>query len=142
MDAKLKAKWVEALRSGKYTQTSGFLNRQEPYQSNDGYVKLPGYCCLGVLCDITPGVEWDSSLGPDAFPVIGGKSIGSSGMPSEDFLREVGLIWKAQPGEEIRPDATDPEYTIHYLDFAEALASANDDGRAFTEIADWIEANL
>lgn len=37
MDPGIKRKWVEALRSGKYTQTVGTLR--------DGY----GYCCLGVL---------------------------------------------------------------------------------------------
>ena len=38
MDAELKAKWVKALRSGRYKQTEAML------QDNKGY------CCLGVLC--------------------------------------------------------------------------------------------
>lgn len=37
MNAKLKARWVKALRSGKYKQCTGALT--------DG----PGFCCLGVL---------------------------------------------------------------------------------------------
>ncbi len=37
MKANRKA-WVEALRSGKYQQTTGTLTDQE------------GYCCLGVAC--------------------------------------------------------------------------------------------
>jgi hypothetical protein len=37
MDAKLKAKWVKALCSGKYPQGKGYLE-------NNGK-----YCCLGVL---------------------------------------------------------------------------------------------
>lgn len=41
MDAEIKAKWVEALRSGRYEQTTGFLRR-----SNGRF------CCLGVLCDV------------------------------------------------------------------------------------------
>lgn len=40
MDAQLKAKWIEALRSGEYPQGNGFLEK-------DGH-----YCCLGVLCAI------------------------------------------------------------------------------------------
>lgn len=40
MNAQLKAKWVEALRSGKYLQTQ--------HQLKDDV----GFCCLGVLCDI------------------------------------------------------------------------------------------
>jgi hypothetical protein len=40
MDTELKAKWVEALRSGDYKQTSHVLHDE---QEN-------AYCCLGVLC--------------------------------------------------------------------------------------------
>lgn len=45
MNAQLKAKWVEALRSGKFKQGSGWLERNE------------AYCCLGVLCAIQDD-EW------------------------------------------------------------------------------------
>lgn len=38
MDANLKSKWVEALRSGQYEQTAEQL------------VCGGAYCCLGVLC--------------------------------------------------------------------------------------------
>jgi hypothetical protein len=41
IDAKIKKKWVAALRSGKYPQGIGRLC------SSDG-----SYCCLGVLADI------------------------------------------------------------------------------------------
>jgi hypothetical protein len=41
-------KWVEALESGEYPQTTGRLQRTGP-----GYSDQPiGYCCLGVLCEI------------------------------------------------------------------------------------------
>lgn len=43
MDAKLKADWVMALRSGEYQQTTGKLH--EPNENS--------YCCLGVLCRVT-----------------------------------------------------------------------------------------
>jgi hypothetical protein len=48
MDPELKAKWVAALRSGEYQQTTGQLRKRD------------GYCCLGVLCaaiaaDYDPG---------------------------------------------------------------------------------------
>lgn len=36
-----RAKWIKALRSGEYKQTTGALRDNE------------GFCCLGVLCDIT-----------------------------------------------------------------------------------------
>lgn len=40
LDAALKAKWIEALRSGDYEQARGTLYDGE------------GYCCLGVLCKV------------------------------------------------------------------------------------------
>lgn len=43
MDADVKTKWIEALRSGKYQQCRLSLHDT----LNDQY------CCLGVLCDIT-----------------------------------------------------------------------------------------
>jgi hypothetical protein len=36
----IKTKWVEALRSGKYKQGRGFLQRNNEF------------CCLGVLCEV------------------------------------------------------------------------------------------
>lgn len=40
MDQEIKRNWVEALRSGEYRQTEGYLRTDE------------GHCCLGVLCDL------------------------------------------------------------------------------------------
>lgn len=40
MDAKVKAEWLAALRSGEYVQGYGYLKTDA------------GYCCLGVLCDL------------------------------------------------------------------------------------------
>lgn len=39
----IKSRWIEALRSGKYSQSTGTLRDTN------------GYCCLGVLCDIVAG---------------------------------------------------------------------------------------
>ena len=41
-----RRKWVEALRSGEYRQTSGVLRDRD------------GFCCLGVLCDLSKTGEW------------------------------------------------------------------------------------
>lgn len=49
MNEEIKAKWVAALRSGKYKQAKWALNLHN------------GFCCLGVLCDIyseTENVPW------------------------------------------------------------------------------------
>ena len=41
MHKRIKRIWLEALRGGKYEQTTGVLRS-----------KKDGFCCLGVLCDL------------------------------------------------------------------------------------------
>jgi hypothetical protein len=41
MNPELKQKWLAALRSGEYKQARGYLKTEF------------GYCCLGVLCDVS-----------------------------------------------------------------------------------------
>lgn len=73
MDATLKAKWVEALRSGEYKQAHATL------KDDHG-----GYCCLGVLCEIAglkinaegtgvlvKGEIWKNNYDP-IFKLVGG----------------------------------------------------------------------
>lgn len=48
----IKAKWLEALKSGKYKQ--GF---SELHTKTDN-----SYCCLGVLAKITPGLSCEYKL--------------------------------------------------------------------------------
>jgi hypothetical protein len=45
MDAAIKAKWVEALRSGKYQQAQEFLKVQVTPD-------MCSFCCLGVLQEV------------------------------------------------------------------------------------------
>jgi hypothetical protein len=57
MHSEMKAKWIEALRSGKYEQ--GFAQ----LKTNDNK-----YCCLGVLCDLDEETSWGTStLMPGTF---------------------------------------------------------------------------
>jgi hypothetical protein len=58
MKKALKARWVAALRSGKFKQTAEALKKEE----EDGTV---GHCCLGVLCEVSPAVaKRTDSAGP------------------------------------------------------------------------------
>lgn len=52
MKAKVKAKWIAALRSGKFTQGSGALKQVENGKTT--------HCCLGVLRAIQPGIHRES----------------------------------------------------------------------------------
>lgn len=44
-------KWVAALRSGEFEQTTGQLHSVE---ASEVYNRPAGYCCLGVACAIFP----------------------------------------------------------------------------------------
>lgn len=50
LEPEFKAKWLEALRSGKFKQAKGTL-REEPPQGGIGY------CCLGVACEISGATD-------------------------------------------------------------------------------------
>jgi hypothetical protein len=58
MDANLKTKWVEALRSGQFNQTQGSLKRGKD-----------AFCCLGVLCEIV-GYSTDASDAGQTYPLL------------------------------------------------------------------------
>jgi len=64
MDATVKRRWVEALRSGEYPQAKGWLR-------SNGLSGL-GFCCLGVLCDLRSPTGWEeengSFMGEHDFP--------------------------------------------------------------------------
>ena len=50
LDKKKKAKWLKALRSGKYVQGAGAL-KKIVYDDNEKVIGHE-YCCLGVACQI------------------------------------------------------------------------------------------
>lgn len=53
----LKARWMAALTGGKYKQGKGQLKVEQ----KNGKSAL--YCCLGVLCDISPAVAKRNTCG-------------------------------------------------------------------------------
>jgi len=77
---------VAALRSGEFDQTGGYL------KSNDSY------CCLGVACEIMPGVTWEDTEGVSTkIPVFNGKRDGHHYLPS--FARE----YYGLPNDDVSP---------------------------------------
>ncbi len=70
-DQELKAKWLEALRSGKYLQGVMTLRRYNESMPDS-------FCCLGVLADVA-GVNWEpAQYGP--YMRYGFKSDGEEGL--------------------------------------------------------------
>jgi len=79
MNSEIKAKWVEALRSGRYKQTRGRLRDTQ------------GMCCLGVLCDILHPEGWENYDSSFQFRQ-------EVKMPPAEILREAGLPTSTELG--------------------------------------------
>lgn len=107
--------WVDALRSGKYEQTQNVL------QDADG-----GYCCLGVACQLYaldhPEAHWTDE-------------------PDYGNGREFQAAPRTQRRDTMPPPRVRDAFSLSPV-FAGDLASANDRGETFAEIADRIETAL
>lgn len=119
LPAEFKETWINALRSGGFSQT------QQSLRDN------LGMCCLGVLCEVN-NVGWRYDEITDEWMTVND----SAGVPSvldlgEDII-EI-LMQDVMPTDEERKDGS----------IMCELTWMNDrDGKTFGEIADWIEENL
>jgi len=105
MDKRVKSKWLKALRSRKYKQTTGRLRR-------DGNER----CCLGVLADVQK-MKWKLDE-EDVYRI-----------EFEDWLLDAEMFYGTAAGG--------LEFEV-----AKQLATMNDGGKKFYQIARWIERNL
>lgn len=86
MNKEIKAKWVEALRSGKYKQGKSRLRTRT------------GYCCLGVLCSVLKARNWAD--GSAALPRLVQQQAGlSSGLPEIKYKGETTHLAYLNDGE-------------------------------------------
>lgn len=125
MNKEIKDKWVKALTSGKYKQTTSFLKDNV------------GYCCLGVLCDIyrkeTKKGVWvrDEDNNAFAFKV--------------EYYSEYELLPKEVKEwanlTSINPTVTLGENEGHSFGIP-TLADINDNGKSFKDIAEIIMKQL
>jgi hypothetical protein len=112
MNAEIKAQWIAALSSGKYKQTASILHN-----------KL-GFCCLGVLCDIKDS-NWTKQLHSPNFYY--GNTFELSVLPPT--VQEWSGIYNKTGGIDL----------VNRDDDQETLASLNDSGFTFDQIADVIQ---
>lgn len=117
MNPEIKARWVQRLESEKDTQAKGRLK------------KGPGFCCLGVLCDMyieeTGLAKWVG----DKFSIKGNIERLSTYLPG--VVREWAGIFHSNP-----------YYTAEMSDERITLARLNDDGLTFPQIAEKIKVHL
>lgn len=113
MNPEIKAKWVAELRSGRRWQAKSALRTEDNR-----------YCCLGVLCDIVEPEGWHGTptehKRPDGIVIRDYWHTAGPGLPSLSLCEKVGLL----------------------LSEATQLASLNDAGNTFADIADRIEESL
>lgn len=129
MNAAVKTRWVAALRSGEYKQTTGALHRTVPLGSD----APAGFCCLGVLCDLA---EKDGVVHsrPNDTGTVGYDGAGESGFYQSATLPGAVVNWAG---------LGDDNPLVRFDDDAVSLSELNDElGAGFTEIADVIEECL
>lgn len=78
LNPEFKAKWLKALRSGRYKQTIMTLRNKSALEK--GY----RYCCVGVACNIVDPKQW-ASQGPTKFSW---GRVFASGLDRLPFLNE------------------------------------------------------
>lgn len=130
LTSELKAKWIAALRSGKYTQTAARLRSPT------------GHCCLGVLCDVINPEGWEPL--PDVDVNENGEirsydhpaAIGTLQLLKEDIGLGVAMVVDSAMREVIDSQLFDREYAQI------TLSRMNDRGDSFETIANWIEENI
>ncbi len=122
MNPEVKAKWLTALRSGEYEQTTGTLHRivgrAESHWSPES---RPGWCCYGVLCDVAvkEGLKVIRKTDEDTEYFDG----------VIDYLPPSVMEWAGLPGNDLEVQGR-------------SLAHRNDNGVLFLEIANLIEEYL
>lgn len=145
MDPEIKAEWVAALRSGTYKQGKGKLkavfDRWSAPETLEGEQTELRHCCLGVLSELAIGKEG----GLDGCRFRGETSNDKTYSFFRKFRNEDGTIaedaidwgsWDVMPGETIQHwSKLSPEIDTY-------LATFNDQGATFAQIADFIEAEL
>lgn len=132
MKAEIKQLWLDALRSGEYTQGRGALSLEHVT------TKKREFCCLGVLCDLYAKqhtISWDTApmfkLKADSISPLGKAKVGFFG--TDAFLPKIVMDWAG---------LDKPNPTVFKRRKNNTLADLNDMGRSFRQIAAIIEKKL
>lgn len=125
--------WIEALRSGKYKQAKRYLKVVEQGETE------PGYCCLGLACELYQQFEGDLRVNGGWNPLKGLTYTSFDSIQNvlpEKVQKWLGIRDKGQLNQEfpIPADCIDS----HKYDF-DLLTALNDTGYTFEQIADIIE---
>lgn len=143
MNPDVKEKWIAALRSGDYLQSTGRLKRDE-----EGRGKKVSYCCLGVLCELhgkshNPPIDFikrehgiwvypETSKNPES------KTAGS--LLPDGVVKWAGLQYKKELYEATISKVDGTSYDVQTVNPPGLLTFLNDSSLFnFDEIANFIE---
>jgi hypothetical protein len=121
MNPEIRARWTAALRSGEIRQATEILNDGE------------GRCCLGVLCDLAVA---DGVIEPAVYDEVEQSWVYLDG--EAQILPPVVASWAGIVAQKLI-DLTNPVVTVEGEPLPSPLASLNDHGKTFAEIADLID---
>jgi len=119
MNKEVKQKWIEALRSGKYSQGEGVLRDH-----------ADRFCCLGVLCDVMNPAGWGEMCLTDTSVNGHDAEIEARPFKADDDVSSISI-----------PHSLRERIGLHVAD-ASTLITMNDRGESFETIAKHIEANV
>jgi hypothetical protein len=114
MDSEVKARWLEALRSGQYTKGKSVL------RSGDRY------CCLGVLAEVEGFLEYDENRERPYF-ISSNKTSRHSTLMPDHISSKYGL---------------GKMFDLRHASHQVALACINDQSDTFDDVIEYIEKNL
>lgn len=155
LNPEVKEKWVSALNSGAFPQTTGALKQVKPVitapNGAGNTEQVVGYCCLGVLCEVAvlnnvipAGVQphttekWvEATYDADTHELIDGGHWEQ--LPLDQQIPKG--FWNFDNGSDM-PGFTVLEWADLPIEVAKYLAHKNDNGATFGQIADFIQREL
>lgn len=137
MDPEIKAKWIEALRSGKYKQGHSHLRQRDKETGEERY------CCLGVLCDIVEPNSWQDPEDhhDDRTILVYPHHEGKQDYPSNSVFEKASIDLRDYWMSCTTIFGT-PTQVCHSIRVQMTCLNDNSPTMTFNEIADWIEENL
>jgi hypothetical protein len=123
----IATKWVAALRSGDYTQTTQAMKAE-----------AGGMCCLGVLSDLYAKEHPEAGWKNDSPNVRGAIPFHTDLSSTSKMSKDVATAMPTDAVEEW----IGATYKDDSMTFFQSLAVANDSGDSFAEIADKIEQHV
>jgi hypothetical protein len=121
-------RWIEALRSNKYTQARRVLRTPGD---------TPCFCCLGVACDLHDPSKWILNPTTRQMDLLGKDTIACTSYARDHYPRDATHAYTCVMPFELRP-----AYGLTDTDTADLMELNDEQEATFAEIADFIETNI